>query len=135
MHKFQAVCSTGISVSQWVLCRLYHALRQPTCLGTARPISTPLSVKIGRKVGSPKAEPPKRVRNRDVMRVTGTTSIDTAGHCTRNTAELPSNSGTRSIPAHEITSFCFIRTILVEVWSFVFPGYYISPYCFELPAL
>ena len=59
----------------WVLCRLSHALRQPTRLGTARPVSTPLSVKIVKKVGGLKAEPPKRVRNRDVIHVTGKTSI------------------------------------------------------------
>ena len=60
-----------------MLCWLYHALRQPTRLGTARPVSTSLSVKMMKKVGGPKAEPPKRVRNRDVMHVTGMTSIDT----------------------------------------------------------
>ena len=58
-----------------MLCRLYHALRQPTRLGTARPVSTQLSVKIVKKVGGPKAEPPKRVRNRDVIHVTGITGI------------------------------------------------------------
>ena len=59
----------------WVLCRLYHALRQPTRLGTVRPVSTPLSVKIMKKVGGPKAKPAKRVQNRDVIHVTGITSI------------------------------------------------------------
>ena len=58
-----------------MLCRLYHALHQPTHLGTARPVSTPLSVKIVKKVGGPKAEPPKWVRNRDIMHVTGKTSM------------------------------------------------------------
>ena len=42
----------------WVLCKLYHALRQQTRLGTARPVSTPLSVEIVKKVGGPKAEQP-----------------------------------------------------------------------------
>ena len=58
-----------------MLCRLYHALRQPTRLGTVRPVSTPLSVRIMKKVGGPKAEPPKRVQDHDVMHVTGITSV------------------------------------------------------------
>ena len=33
----------------------------------------PLSVKLVKKVGGPKAAPPKRVRNRDVIHVTGIT--------------------------------------------------------------
>ena len=61
-----------------VLCRLYHAFRQPTRLGTAPPVSTPLSVKIGKKVGGPKAVPPKRVLNCDVIHVTGITVHDIA---------------------------------------------------------
>ena len=57
----------------WVLCRLYHALRRPTRLGAARPVSQLLSVKMVKKVRGPKAEPPKQVLNRDVMHVTGIT--------------------------------------------------------------
>ena len=64
-----------------MLCQLYHALRQPTRLGTARPVSTPLSVKIVKKVSGPKAEPPKRVRNCDVIHVTGITGIAVSLRC------------------------------------------------------
>ena len=72
-----------------MLCRLYHALCQPTRLGTARPVSTPLSVKIVKEVVSPKAEPPKRVQNRDVMHVTGITGMTcTEVMCTVNRLHL-----------------------------------------------
>ena len=54
----------------------YHALRQSTRLSTAHPVSTPLSVKIVKKVGGLKAAPPKRVRNRDVIHVIGITLIN-----------------------------------------------------------
>ena len=74
MHTITMESNLGTTqyklMQSWVLCQLYHALRQPT-----RPVSTPLSVRIVKKVGGPKAEPPKRVRNRDVIHVTGITNI------------------------------------------------------------
>ena len=41
------------------------------CTTSTYPVSTPLSVKMVKEVRGLKAEPPMRVRHRDVMHVTG----------------------------------------------------------------
>ena len=77
------------------MCRLYHALRQPTRLCAAPPASTPLSDKMVEKVRGLKAETPKRVWNRDVTNVTGIMGIMGFCKCVKN--ELGSTSGQTNI--------------------------------------